>query len=265
MKSRHRDRRVSEDQGRFKVIVVDDEPLALQRISRLVQQDPAFDLVDACSSGESAVHRITELQPEVVFLDVQMPEMDGFGVLAALDPDTMPSVIFVTAYDEYAVRAFESSAVDYLLKPVNPERFELAVRKVKTWRSETQPTHIRSLLAQSRYHRLIIKTDGKYLMLNPSEVERISAAGNYAIVYARNRSYIIRETMTSLECRLDPLQFLRVNRSEIVNVAYVQELAPTCHGEYSITTVSGSQVNLTRTYKDALQKILPPDKIQRQA
>ena len=102
---------MSEDQGRFKVIVVDDEPLALQRIARLVQQEPAFDLVDACSSGESAVDRIIELQPDIVFLDVQMPEMDGFGVLAALDPGAMPSVIFVTAYDEYAVKAFESSAL----------------------------------------------------------------------------------------------------------------------------------------------------------
>jgi len=265
MKSRSRGRRVNEDQGRFRVVVVDDEPLALQRISRLVQQEPSFDLVGECSSGESAVNQIADLQPDVVFLDVQMPEIDGFGVLTALDSDTMPLVIFVTAYDEYAVRAFEASAVDYLLKPVSPDRFELAVGKLKTWRGETQQSQIRSLLAQSRYHRLVIKTDGKYVMLNPSEVERISAAGNYAIVYARNRSHIIRETMTSLECRLDPMQFLRVNRSEIVNVAYVQEMAPTCHGEYSITTISGSQVNLTRTYKDALQKILPSNKIQRQA
>lgn len=256
---------MSEGQGRFKVIVVDDEPLALQRIARLVQEEPSFDLVGACSSGESAVERIINLQPDIVFLDVQMPEMDGFGVLAALDPGAMPSVIFVTAYDEYAVKAFEASALDYLLKPINPERFKLAVRKVKTWHGEQQQSHIRSLLAQSRYHRLVIKADGKYLMLNPSEVERISAAGNYAIVYARNRSHIIRETMTSLECRLDPSQFLRVNRSEIVNVSYVQEMAPACHGEYSITTLSGSQVNLTRTYKDALQKILLTDKTRRQA
>ena len=241
----------------LKVVTVDDEPFALQRISRLVRGEPSFSLVAECGSPQSAIDTINEKRPNLVFLDVQMPEIDGFGVLDQINQDALPWVIFVTAYEEYAVRAFETNALDYLLKPISPERFKVTVGKIQSFHSDPVRSGIKALLDQSRFHRLVIKTDGKYVMLNPADVERVSAAGNYAIIYAAGRSYIVRETMTSLQCRLDPSRFFRVNRSEILNLSFVQELTPTCHGEYEIKTVTGWCVNLTRTYKDALQQVLP--------
>jgi len=240
----------------IRVLTVDDEPLALQRISRLVREEPSFSLVAECSSAQSAIDGICELRPQVVFLDVQMPEVDGFGVLDALDGSMLPWIVFTTAYEEYAVRAFEASAVDYLLKPISKERFAAAVGKVKAAANLGGNSNARAVLDVTRYQRLLIKTDGKYVMLDPAHVERISAAGNYAIVYAGGKSYVIRETMTRIQCRLDPHRFFRVNRSEIVNLSFVQELEPTAHGEYSVTTIYGTKVNLTRTYRDALQRML---------
>ncbi|ABF42838.1 transcriptional regulator, LytR/AlgR family [Candidatus Koribacter versatilis Ellin345] len=240
----------------IRVITVDDEPFALQRISRLVREEPSLSLVAECSSAASAIESICELRPQVVFLDVQMPEVDGFGVLDAFQGPTLPWVVFTTAYEEYAVRAFEASAVDYLLKPISQERFSAAVGKLKTAANSVGTSNARSGLDASRYERILIKTDGKFVMLDPGQVERISAAGNYAIVYAAGKSYIIRETMTRIQCRVDPRRFFRVNRSEIVNLSFVQELEPTCHGEYSITTIFGTKVTLTRTYRDALQRML---------
>ena len=240
----------------IRVITVDDEPLALQRISRLVREEPSLSLIAQCSSAQDAITSIAELRPHVVFLDVQMPEVDGFGVLDALEPSARPWIVFTTAYEEYAVRAFEASAIDYLLKPISKERFTVAVGKLRFAVTSTGTTDNQAILNASRYQRLLIKTDGKYVMLDPAHVERISAAGNYAIVYAAGRSYIIRETMTRLQCRLDPHRFFRVNRSEIVNLSFVQELEPTCHGEYSITTFTGTKLNLTRTYRDTLQRML---------
>ena len=239
----------------LKVAIIDDEPLALQRLRRLVSQQSDLELVGEGKSGLEAVSLIQEKKPDVVFLDVQMPELDGFGVLDVIGPERMPEVIFVTAFDEYAVNAFNVNAIDFLLKPYDSARFFAALGKA---RKSIGNGHAKvATLAESvRRDRLVIRSDGRYIMLKPREVEYVEAAGNYLQVHAGDKQYTVRDTMASLESRLDHQRFVRIHRSTLINLDYVKELEATFHGEYVITLRRGQRVMLSRTYRGKLEQIL---------
>lgn len=249
----------------IRTIIVDDEPLARRGIRAQLEEEPDFEIVSECRNGLEAVAAIQREAPDLVFLDVQMPELDGFGVLEALGSEQLPAVIFVTAYDRYALRAFEVHALDYILKPLDPERF---TRTLERARLQIQRKDIRDLnrrlqnllddlKAGSRYaERLIIKASGRIVFLNVAEIDWIEAADNYVRLHAGRESHLMRETLSNLEKRLDPLQFARVHRSTIINVQRIKELHPLFRGEYEILLKDGTRVSSGRNYRERLLELV---------
>lgn len=249
----------------IRVLVVDDEPLAREMIREMLMDDSEVELIGECVNGHEAVEVIQASTPDVIFLDVQMPEIGGFEVLEALKTGHMPHVIFVTAYDQYAVRAFEVHALDYLLKPFDRERFGAAWQRAKAQilreRNGSLDQRIITLLeelkAGTKYlERLVVKSAGRIFFLEIDEVDWIEAEGNYVSVHTGKKSHLLRETISSLETQLDPKKFLRIHRSSIVNLARIRELQPWFHGEYRVILQDGTQLTLSRNYRDHLQEIL---------
>jgi len=239
----------------LKVAIVDDEPLALQRLRRLVSEQADLRLVGEGKSGMEAVSLINSQRPDVVFLDVQMPELDGFGVLDVIGPEQMPAVVFVTAFDEYAVNAFNANAIDFLLKPYDTSRFLAALGKIRKSAGNGH-SNVTTLAQTIRRDRFVIRADGRYIMLKPREIEYIEAAGNYLQLHVGDKQFTVRETMASLETRLDNQRFVRIHRSTLINLDHVKELEATFHGEYVITLRNGQRVTLSRTYRSKLEQIL---------
>ncbi|HEU4510077.1 MAG TPA: response regulator [Pyrinomonadaceae bacterium] len=247
---------------RIRALVVDDEPLAREMIREMLADDPDVEIVGECANGREAVESIASLTPDLVFLDIQMPELGGFEVLESLDRQTTPYIIFVTAYDQYAVRAFEVHAFDYLLKPFDHERFDAAWQRVKSQitrdQSGDRERHILALLEElksgPRYlERLVIKTGGRVFFLNVQDVYCIESEGNYVRVYDNQKGYLLRETISSLEEQLDPRQFRRIHRSAIVKIDRIKEMQPWFHGEYRIIMENGKQLTLSRNYRANFQ------------
>ena len=248
----------------IRVLLVDDEPLAREMLREMLQSDPQAEIVGESVNGLEALEAIRAQTPDVIFLDVQMPELGGFEMLESLGKD-IPHVIFVTAYDQYAVRAFEVNAVDYLLKPFDQERFDLSWQRaraqIKRDRSGGTDQRILALLeemkAGNKYlERLVIKSGGRIYFLETSEISWIEAEGNYVSVHSGKKSHLLRETISSLELQLDPKKFVRIHRSSIVSLAHVQELQPWFHGEYRIILNDSTQLTLSRNYRDKLQEAL---------
>ncbi len=251
------------DATRIRALVVDDEPLAREMIREMLENDSEVEIVGECANGREAVEAIQSSTPDLVFLDIQMPELGGFEVLESLDPKITPYVIFVTAYDQYAVRAFEVHALDYLLKPFDRERFEAAFQRakeqIKLDRTSRRDQDIIALLeelkAGPRYlERLVIKNGGRVFFLHVQDVYCIEAEGNYVRVYDNQKGYLLRETISSLEEQLDPKQFLRIHRSAIVKIDRIKEMQPWFHGEYRIIMENGKQLALSRNYRANLQE-----------
>ncbi len=249
----------------IRVLIVDDEPLARGVLREMLQADPEVTIVGECANGKEAVKAIQELAPEVLFLDIQMPELGGFEVLDALDEGQAPHLIFVTAYDQYAVRAFEVHALDYILKPFDRERFQASWQRAKVQvlreRNGKVEQKILSLLedlkAGTKYlERLVIKSSGRIYFLETNEIDWIQAEGNYVSVHTGKKSHLLRETITGLENQLDPKKFLRIHRSAIVRIDRIKELQPWFHGEYHIILHDGTQLTLSRNYRDRLQEAL---------
>ncbi len=249
----------------IRVLIVDDEQLARERIRDMLENDSDIEVVGECANGTEAVEAVCRLSPDLIFLDVQMPERDGFGVLQCVNSDAMPAVIFVTAYDQYAVRAFEVYALDYLLKPFDRERFETAVRRAKSQilnkTSGNLNTRILSALEEIKSRpvhtdRLVIKTNGHIFFIKAEEIDWIEAEGNYVRLHVGKESYLLRETISSMESQLDPRSFLRVHRSAIVNIDRIQELQPWFHGEYRIVLQDGVELTLSRSYREKLNEFL---------
>jgi two-component system LytT family response regulator len=244
----------------IRVLIVDDEPLARTAIRNLFRGRVEFELVGEAEGGDEAVSAIRSLSPDLVFLDVQMPEVDGFSVLEALGPEGSPEIIFVTAYDQYAVRAFDVHAVDYLLKPFDRERFETALDRAQHRLREGSPSNLgqfRALLRDARQDhlgRLIVRTAGSVRFLPIGEIDWIEAQGNYVNVHSGGRSYLLREAIVSLEAKLDPLQFRRIHRSSIVNLASIRELRSTFHGGYQVILRDGTLLKLSSRYRANLEK-----------
>jgi two-component system, LytTR family, response regulator len=249
----------------IRVLIVDDEPLARGVLREMLESDPEVEIVGECANGKEAVEAIKELGPDLLFLDIQMPEMGGFEVLDALSEGQTPHLVFVTAYDQYAVRAFEVHALDYILKPFDRERFEASWQRAKSQlqreRNGGVEQKILSLLedlkAGTKYlERLVIKSSGRIYFLETNEIDWIQAEGNYVSVHTGKKSHLLRETISSLENQLDPKKFLRIHRSAIVRIDRIKELQPWFHGEYHIILHDGTQLTLSRNYRDRLQEAL---------
>ena len=245
----------------LRVVIVDDEPLVRDGLRAMLADTPGMDVVGEARDGVEAVDLITNARPDIVFLDVQMPERDGFAVLEALGGDHLPAIVFVTAFDQYAVRAFDVHAADYLLKPFGEDRFRVAIERVRArlaeaTRSNDNRPDVRALLAELRRRdgfaeRLLVKDDGRVLVVQTSDIDWIEAADNYVKLHTARRAYLMRESIKSLEERLDPKRFLRAHRSAIVNVARIRELVPQSSGELSIVLASGDRLPLGRRYRAA--------------
>jgi two-component system LytT family response regulator len=249
---------------RIRLLTVDDEPLARDKIRTMLAGDPEIEIVGECSNGAEAVAAVQRLRPDLMLLDVQMPQVDGFAVLDALKSDYLPLVIFVTAFDHYAIQAFEVHALDYLLKPFDRERFEAAIEHAKTQfgsRNGHLDQRILSLLKQleadSNYlERLVVKASGRVFFLLTSEIDWIEAEGNYVNVHTAQKSHLLRESISGLEAQLDPKEFIRIHRSTIVNLRRIKELQPWSHGEYHVILHDGTELMLSRNYRDNLQNVL---------
>ncbi|HYH86729.1 MAG TPA: LytTR family DNA-binding domain-containing protein [Pyrinomonadaceae bacterium] len=250
----------------IRVLVVDDEPLAREKIRGMAAADPEIRVVGECTNGAEAIEAIQSIRPDLILLDVQMPEVGGFAVLEALKDEGLPPVIFITAYDHYAVRAFEVHALDYLLKPFDRERFKAAIERAKRQIRREQngdglDARIIALLEQirepTRYsERLVVKTGGRVFFLNTDEIDWIEAEGNYVNIHTGKKAYLLRETISSLEAQLDPKEFVRIHRSSIVRLDRIKELQPWSHGEYHVILLDGTQLTLSRSYREKLQGAL---------
>ena len=237
----------------MRVLIVDDEPLACERIRGLLASERDIEIAGECHDGRSAAAAIRRLAPDLVFLDVQMPEMDGLAVLQSLD--RMPAVIFVTAYDQFAIKAFEVHAVDYLLKPFDRERFFKALERARRGDLDVR---LRGLIEELRgrkefLDRLVVRAGGRVLFLRVDELDYIEAAGNYVRLHADGEEYLYRETMARLEAALDPAKFARIHRSTIVNVDRVKELYPLFRGDYTVVLRDGRQLTLAKSYRGRLR------------
>jgi two-component system, LytTR family, response regulator len=250
---------------KIKTLIVDDEPLARERLAGLLEPLENVDLVGQCRDGEEAVIAIHDLAPDLVFLDIQMPGMSGFDVIDAIGTDRMPLVIFVTAYDQHALRAFQVRALDYLLKPFDRERFTDALQRARKQLERDETGDIgRRLLAlvkdlrrdQPRSDRLVVKSGGRLFFLRTDEIDWVEAAGNYVRLHVGSASHLLRETMAAMEARLDPEKFFRIHRSRIVNIDRIQELQPWLNGEYAVMLRTGARLTLSRGYREKLQERL---------
>ena len=247
---------------KIKVLVVDDEPLARERLTTLLSQEPDMEQVTPARDGEEAITTIHDDSPDLVFLDVQMPQMNGFDVIEAVGSDKMPLVIFVTAYDQHALKAFQVRALDYLLKPFDRERFTDALQRARKQLERDETGDLgRRLLAlvkdlrrdQPRSDRLVVKSGGRLFFLRADEIDWVEAAGNYVRLHVGPASHLLRETMNAIEGRLDPEKFFRIHRSRIVNMERIQELQPWLNGEYAVLLRTGTRLTLSRGYREKLQ------------
>jgi two-component system, LytTR family, response regulator len=234
----------------LRVALVDDEPLGRERIRALLADEKDVTLVGEYRTGEEALTGILESAPQVLFLDVQMPGMDGFGLVqlleAQLAPDQRPFIVVVTAYDDYALRAFDVSAVDYLLKPFDRARFRAALTRARARVSERPRPEA----------RFVVRLASRMTLVRAADVEWIAGEGNYARLYSGGRRHLVRETLKSVEARLDPSKFVRVHRSAIVNVDCVASLEPHVHGQYVLTMKDGSRITSSRTHSGKLRALL---------
>lgn len=245
----------------LRVVIVDDEPPARARLRRLLKAHDAVEIAAECSDGAAAVQAIESAQPDLVLLDVQMPELDGFDVLRALDMPRLPAVIFVTAFDSYALRAFEVHALDYVVKPVDAARFDRALSHARQRISEQRSageglTNLIRELARDRTHlkRIPVRSEGRVKVIDLADVDWMSAADNYVTLHVGGQEYLLRDTLSALEQRLDAGDFVRVHRSTIVRVDRIAELLPDLHGDYRIRLKNGSEVALSRTYRPRLEE-----------
>jgi two-component system LytT family response regulator len=250
---------------RIRALIVDDEPIARRGVRLNLEIESDVEIIGECANGLEAVSSIQEQSPDLVFLDVQMPELDGFGVLEAIGTWHMPAVIFVTAYDQYALKAFEVHALDYLLKPFDRERFLKALQhardQIKRKSIDDVSNRLRALLddikgTQKHIERLVIKSAGRIYFLNVEEIDWMEAAGNYVRLHVGRDSHLLRETVNSLESKLDPDKFLRIRRSTIVNIKRIKELHPMFNGEYAILLKTGTELISSRRYRKNLNAIL---------
>jgi len=253
----------------IRALIVDDEPLARQGIRDLLADEPDVEVAGECGNGAEAVAAVERERPDLLFLDIQLPELDGFGVLRAVGVARAPAVVFVTAFDAHALHAFHVHAVDYLLKPVERDRFRVALRRARALLHAAPGDEARGQLdarlaalldavgrAPRAERRLLVRADGRAFFLAAPDIDRIEAEGNYARIRARGRSVLVRESLGELERQLDPDRFFRIHRSTIVNADRVREIQTMFKGEHVVITTDGARLSLTRKYRELLEQRL---------
>ena len=263
----------------IRVLIVDDEPLARDGIRARLAGAEDMEVVGECAGGRSAIRSIRELTPDLVYLDVQMPGVDGFGVIEAIGPDKMPVTVFITAFDQHAIRAFEAQALDYLLKPIDDERFERTLERVRRRVAEQRESYLGRRLSAvllktsagasnasaeeqalphqqaPRYtERFIVRNGVRLQIVNVADVDWVSAEGNYVRLHAGKQSYLLRDTMGGLEEQLDPAEFVRIHRSAIVRTQNIVELESVFQGEYLVTLKDGTRLTSGPSYRDQLER-----------
>ena len=247
---------------RTRVLIADDEPLARERLRMLLAKEDWVELAGECDNGPEAAMAIQKLKPDLVFLDVQMPGSTGFDVIDTVGPSRMPPVVFVTAYDRYALRAFDVHALDYLLKPFDRERFQQALGRARQRLERRDPGELERRLLElvhdlrstpQRPERFVIKSGGRVFFVRTEEIDWIEAAGNYVKLHVGSDAHLLRETMNALEAQLDPDVFFRIHRCHIVNIERVKELQPWFNGEYVVFLRGGTRLTLSRGYREKLQ------------
>jgi two-component system LytT family response regulator len=251
---------------KVRTLIADDELLARKLIKKLIGREPEFEVVAECADGRDTVSKLRKLSPDLVFLDVQMPECDGFQVIEQVGVARMPVTIFVTAYDDFALRAFEAHALDYLLKPFDEERFFQTLRRVKTFLCGRQNGAVQESLAglmnligtqsPSRISRLAVKAGGRVVFLKTEEIDWIEALGNYLDLHTGRDHYLLRGRISELEKKLAPEQFFRIHRSTIVNLDRVKEFQPLFKGEGVVVMKDGSRLSASRSCSQRLQAFL---------
>jgi two-component system, LytTR family, response regulator len=248
----------------LRALIVDDEALARTALVRLLKRERDVSLIGQCDDGESAVQTIRQAQPDIVFLDVQMPEMDGFQVVEAIGAERMPVTIFVTAFDRYAIRAFDANAVDYLLKPFAPDRLARALARARERclgkQDKEAAQRLFSLLdsrLQSDYaQRLAVATGGRIVFVPVADIDWIEAEGNYARLHVSRKAFDVRETLQALMEKLDPREFIRIHRSTIVNARRIREVQPWFQGSHIVVLQSGEELRMSRYQRDAVDRLL---------
>lgn len=268
---------------KIRAIIVDDELLAREALRAMLKEDPEIEITAECRNGREAVAAIREQSPDVVFLDIQMPEMDGFQVIEEIGVKQMPVSVFVTAYDKYALRAFDAHALDYLLKPFDHDRFDTALRRAKisvrekklgeisenlfSLMNDLKPAQKESFLqpddgktaelnAKEPISRVAIKSGGRIYFLKIEEIDWVEASGDYLSLHAGSQTHLIRETMGNFHAKLDSRKFLRIHRSTIVNIERIKEIRPLFKGEYVVALSSGIRLTSSRGYRCELQALL---------
>ena len=242
----------------LRVVVVDDEPLVRERIRTLLGEEDSVDIVAECGDGATAVDVVTHLRPDLMFLDIQMPAMDAFEVLEALDQDALPAVVFVTAYGEHAIRAFDVHAVDYLLKPIDSSRFRTALSRVRArlGHPEAEDHRLPALLRalrDGRPVRFVVRVGERFVFMRADDIDWIEAAGNYTKLHRAGQTYLMRGTLTDIERQLDAEAFLRIHRSFIVNLDRVDAVEPYFHGEYVVIMKDGTRLTSSRSHSPRLR------------
>ena len=251
---------------KIKTVIVDDEALARTRIRRLLEDDKEIKIVGESKNGLEAVEALNGLKPDMVFLDVQMPELNGFEVLEEFDPDDLPVIVFVTAYDQYALKAFEVHAVDYLLKPFEDERFydslQHAKEQIKNLETNSFTSKIMNLLSdkskqqEKHIERIVVKSSGRIYFVKTKDIVRIKAAGKYLEVLSKEKEHVIRQTMTDIESKLDPSLFLRIHRSTIINIDHIKEIQHWYKNEYIFKLKNGEEFTSGGSYRKNLDRVL---------
>ncbi|HET7570741.1 MAG TPA: LytTR family DNA-binding domain-containing protein [Gammaproteobacteria bacterium] len=232
-----------------RTLIIDDMPLSRARTRRYLEDETDIEIVGECGDGEAAIAAIAEQRPDLVFLDVQMPGMSGFELLEKVPADERPAVVFITAFDEFAVPAFEVRAVDYLLKPFDHERLKQALARVRE-RLKTGENHKKPL------SRFAVKSVGKTVFVDVDAVDWIETAGNYLCLHAGGDTHLVRETMAQVESQLDPQRFARIHRSTIVRIDRIQSMQPLFNGDRCVTLIDGTQLTMSRSYRDKVDAIL---------
>lgn len=254
----------------LRALIIDDEPLAREGVRMLIGADPEINIVSEVDNGRDAVTAILEFSPDLIFLDVQMPEQDGLSVLRHIPKDRLPMVVFVTAFDRYAIDAFEAHALDYLLKPVEADRFAVTMARVKSRFRERELSGItdrllalmkdtESLSGQQKSYieRVPVPYAGKVQIVPVATIDWAEAEDDYVRLHVGKSSHLIRKTLSAFEGELDPKQFIRIHRSHLINAARLKELRPQGQGEYSVVLTDGTELKLSKTYKDRIAALLP--------
>jgi two-component system LytT family response regulator len=259
---------------KLRVLIADDEPLARRGIAARLARSPDVEVVGECADGLEAIEKISSLRPDLVFLDVEMPHADGFSVVDAIGVDRMPTVVFVTAYDQYAIRAFDARALDYLLKPIDDDRFDLALARARERLDQRRESAVARRLSQvllegrvrgedeprtdtagsgAYVRQFLVKRNGRVILVPVDEVDWIEAARDYVRLHVGRVTHLLREAIATVESRLDPVQFVRIHRSTLVNISRIRELHPHSNREYIVVLRDGTELKLSRGYRGRLK------------